>query len=68
MRYIEQCLETEERTYTTYNSVQLAQKLRQERQVDRRADRLSRILKKRATDGNERAPATAISQTLSSGN
>lgn len=64
IRYIEQCLEREERTY---NSVQLAQKLKQERQVDLSADRLSRILKKRASGGNALAPATWASKTLSNG-
>lgn len=53
--YLEQCLEQEPRTY---NSQQLAQKLEQERQVKLSADRIRRLLKKRAGDGN--APATAI--------
>lgn len=65
IRYLEQCLDTEERTY---NSVQLAQKLKQERQVDISADRLSRILKKRAGDGNGRAPVTVKSKTPNGGN
>jgi transposase len=47
MLYLEQCLEQHPRTY---NSQQLAQKLKQERQVKLSADRLRRILKKRAID------------------
>ncbi len=65
LRYLEQCLDTEKRTY---NSVQLAQKLKQERQVVLSADRLSRILKKRAGDGNGRAPVTKTSKTPTNGN
>jgi transposase len=41
--YIEQCLELDQRTY---NSTQLAKKLKQEREVDLSGDRLRRILKK----------------------
>ena len=48
--YLEQCLKQEPRTY---NSQQLALKLEQERQVDLSADRIRRILKKRALFGNE---------------
>lgn len=43
LEYLEECLETEPRTY---NSVQLAQKLKQERAVDLSSDRLRRLLKK----------------------
>ncbi|MDV2990398.1 MAG: hypothetical protein N4J56_007619 [Chroococcidiopsis sp. SAG 2025] len=49
MAYLEQCLEQEARTY---NSQQLAQKLEQERQVNLSADRIRRILKKRALVGS----------------
>ncbi|MGL4882005.1 MAG: helix-turn-helix domain-containing protein [Waterburya sp.] len=44
LEYIETCLNEEERTY---NSVQLARKLKQERAVDLSSDRLRRILKKK---------------------
>jgi transposase len=42
--YLTECLEQEARTY---NSVQLAQKLKQERLVDLSSDRLRRLLKKK---------------------
>ena len=58
--YLEQCLEQEPRTY---NSQQLAQKLSEQRQVTLSADRIRRLLKKRATDGNGLATATAPSKT-----
>ena len=44
IEYLQECLETEGRTY---NSQQLAMKLAQERQVNLSADRIRRILKKR---------------------
>ena len=44
LEYIEACLIEEERTY---NSVQLAHKLKQERGVNLSSDRLRRILKKK---------------------
>lgn len=44
IEYIETCLNEEERTY---NSVQLARKLKQERAVNLSSDRLRRILKKK---------------------
>ncbi len=47
--YLEQCLEQRPRTY---NSQQLAQKLKQERQLNLSADRIRRVLKKRALVGN----------------
>jgi transposase len=50
MVYLEQCLEQELRTY---NSQQLSYKLKQERQVNLSADRIRRILQKRALAGNE---------------
>jgi transposase len=43
LEYLEQCLEQEPRTY---NSQQLAQKLREHRQVTLSADRVRRLLKK----------------------
>jgi len=60
MLYLEQCLEQQERTD---NSQQLAQKLKQERQVKLSAERLRRILKKRAIDGSERGIANAAGKT-----
>ena len=51
MVYLEQCLEQEPRTY---NSQQLSHKLEQERQVNLSADRIRRILQKRAIEGSER--------------
>lgn len=65
LQYLEQCLELEGRTY---NSLQLTQKLSQERQVKLSPDRLRHLLQKRALDGN--APATAIepNKTLSINN
>lgn len=50
MAYLEQCLEQEPRTY---NSQQLSHKLKQERQVNLSADRIRRILQKRALAGSE---------------
>ena len=44
LEYIETCLNEEERTY---NSIQLARKLKQERAVNLSSDRLRRILKKK---------------------
>jgi transposase len=52
--YLEQCLEQEPRTY---NSRQLSAKLEQERGVSLSADRIRRILQKRAFVGNELAIA-----------
>ena len=43
LAYLEQCLEQDQRTY---NSAQLAQKLKQERRVNLSADRIRRVLKK----------------------
>ena len=44
LEYLMRCLDQEPRTYT---SVQLAQKLKQERSVDLSSDRLRRLLKKK---------------------
>ncbi len=63
--YLEQSLDADLRTY---NSVQLAHKLKQERQVELSADRLSRILKKRASGGNGHGIATRDSKTQSNDN
>jgi transposase len=53
--FLEECLELEPRTY---NSVQLAQKLEQERSVKLSPDWLRQVLKKRGSFGNE--PGKAI--------
>ncbi|MBD2472435.1 helix-turn-helix domain-containing protein [Nostoc sp. FACHB-145] len=50
MIFLEECLEKEPRTY---NSVQLAQKLEQERSVKLSPDWLRQVLKKRGSFGNE---------------
>lgn len=50
LEYLENCLNQEERTY---NSVQLARKLKQERAIDLSGDRLRRILKKKDIVGKE---------------
>ena len=52
LEVIETCLEEEPRTYTTQ---QLVNHLYEQRQVKLSADRLNRILKKRAGAGSERA-------------
>nr|WP_293110995.1 helix-turn-helix domain-containing protein [Okeania sp. SIO2F4] len=48
IKYIEECLEKEERTY---NSRQLVEKLKQERSVEISHDRLRKILKKKSGNG-----------------
>lgn len=63
LEYLEQYLNEEERTY---NSSQLAAKLWQERQVKLSADRIRKLLKKRAIDGNAPGKATASVRTLRS--
>lgn len=50
MAFLEKCLEQELRTY---NSVQLAQKLEQERSVKLSPEWLRQVLKKRGSFGNE---------------
>jgi transposase len=59
--YLEQCLEQEPRTY---NSRQLSQKLEQERQVELSADRIRRILQKRASSGSALVIANEVNKTL----
>lgn len=61
MRFLEQCLEKEPRTH---NSVQLAQKLKQERRVNLSPDHLRRVLKKRGSFGSEREKAIETNKTL----
>ena len=65
LQYLEQCLELEERTY---NSLQLAHKLSQERQVKLSFDRLRHLLQKRALGGNARGTAIKPNKTLSTNN
>jgi len=60
MVFLEECLEKEPRTY---NSVQLAQKLEQERSLKLSPDRLRRVLKKRGSFGNERERAIKENKT-----
>jgi transposase len=48
--FLEECLKKEPRTY---NSLQLAQKLLSDRQIQLSPDRLRRVLKKRGSFGNE---------------
>ncbi|MEO1180084.1 MAG: helix-turn-helix domain-containing protein [Cyanobacteria bacterium J06636_28] len=55
LAYLEQCLDTDERTY---NSVQLAAKLEQERNVKLGPTQVRRLLKKRSLPGS--APARVI--------
>ena len=65
LQYLEQCLELEERTY---NSLQLAHKLCQERQVKLSPDRLRHLLQKRASGGNARGTVIEPNKTLSINN
>jgi transposase len=60
--YLSACIEEEPRTY---NSVQLATKLKQERFVDLSSDRLRRLLKKKTIGGNGPAIAIETIKTLS---
>jgi transposase len=64
IEYIEQCLEQEQRTY---NSTQLARKLKQERLVDLSGDSLRRILKKKDIGGSGRGKVIARNKTQSNG-
>ncbi|WP_242044643.1 MULTISPECIES: hypothetical protein [Leptolyngbya] len=60
MQHLEQCLEQDQRTYT---SEQLSVKLEQDRQVQLSPDRLRRILKKRGGDGSGLATRNTSSKT-----
>lgn len=51
IKYLESCLESEPRTY---NSYQLAEKLKEERKVELSPQRVRKILKKKTGDGKER--------------
>ena len=65
LQYLEQCLELEERTY---NSLQLAHKLCQERQAKLSSDRLRHLLQKRGLGGNARDTVIEPNKTLSINN
>ncbi|MGG6265520.1 helix-turn-helix domain-containing protein [Leptolyngbya sp. AN03gr2] len=60
MQHLEQCLEQDQRTYT---SEQLSVKLEQDRQVQLSPDRLRRILKKRGGNGSALATHSILSKT-----
>jgi transposase len=60
MVFLEECLEQEPRTY---NSLQLAQKLENERSIKLSADRLRRVLKKRGSYGNGQGRAIRENKT-----
>ena len=62
LQYLEQCLEKEGRTY---NSLQLAHKLSQERQVKLSPDRLRHLLQKRALNGNAHGTVIEPNKILS---
>ena len=62
LQYLEQCLEKEGRTY---NSLQLAHKLSQERQVKLSPDRLRHLLQKRALSGNAHGIVIEPNKSLS---
>ena len=49
LKYLEECLEKDKRVY---NSQQLAEKLRQERNINLSSDRIRKLLKKRVGYGN----------------
>ena len=51
LEFLETCLSEEQRTY---NSRQLSEKLKRERQVELSAERIRKILKKKTGDGKER--------------
>jgi transposase len=57
--YLEEALQQEQRTY---NSRQLAQKLRRDRQIHLSPDRIRRVLKKRGESGSVQELATGISR------
>lgn len=62
MQYLEQCLDEDQRTYT---SAQLAALLEQERQVKLSADRLRRVLQKRGSGGSGLVTRNSTSKTPS---
>lgn len=60
MKYLEQCLKEEPRTY---NSKQLAEKFVQDRKIKLSPDHLRRVLKKRALSGKELVKAIVNAKT-----
>lgn len=62
LRYLEDCLEQDQRTY---NSVQLSALLEQQRGVKLSADRIRRILQKRGSTGSAPDTASSVIQTQS---
>jgi transposase len=58
--FLEECLEREPRTY---NSVQLAQKLEQERSINLSPGWLRRVLKKRGSFGSEQGKVIEVNKT-----
>ncbi len=64
LEYIEACLAEDDRTY---NSVQLAKKLKTERAVDLSSDRLRVLLKKKPTAGNGRGRVIKVNKIPSKG-
>jgi hypothetical protein len=62
IEYLEQCLETEQRTY---NSKQLAKKLCLERQVNLSPDLVRQLLKKKESSGNALVSLIKASKTQS---
>ena len=65
LQYLEHCLEHSERTY---NSMQLAQKLEQERSVQLSPERLRHVLQKRAGGGNAHDTASEPNKLPSTNN
>jgi transposase len=60
LEYLLNCLDNDSRTY---NSKQLARKLKEERKVDLSSDRLRRVLKKKIIDGNAQEKVIETSKT-----
>jgi transposase len=61
IEYLIDCVENDQRTY---NSKQLAKKLKEERLVELSSDRLRRVLKKKIIVGNEQERVIKASKTL----
>jgi transposase len=64
IEFLEQCLEQDQRTYT---SAQLAAKLEQERNIRLSPDRIRRIMQKRGSAGSGRAIPNGNGKTQNSG-
>jgi len=63
IQYLEECMEKDQQVY---NSQQLAEKLRQERNVNLSSDRIRKLLKKKAGFGSERVFLTKTNKMPSS--